>query len=62
MYVSVPSGPSDAVLNDYQDEDEVRAKCVPTAVIYCEANLGRVDGKTANGLVRHCESTRSWQS
>lgn len=27
----------------------------PTAVVYCEANLGRMDGKTANGLVRHSE-------
>ncbi len=27
----------------------------PTAVVYCEANFGSVDGKTANGLVRHSE-------
>jgi len=27
----------------------------PTAVIYCEANFGRLDGKTANGLVRSSE-------
>lgn len=26
-----------------------------TAVVYCEANFGRVDGKTANGLVRSSE-------
>lgn len=26
-----------------------------TAVVYCEANFGRIDGKTANGLVRHSE-------
>jgi uncharacterized NAD-dependent epimerase/dehydratase family protein len=26
-----------------------------TAVVYCEANLGSIDGKTANGLVRHSE-------
>ncbi len=26
-----------------------------TAVIYCEANLGALDGKTANGLVRYSE-------
>jgi len=25
------------------------------AVVYCEANLGEIDGKTANGLVRHSE-------
>ncbi|MDZ4166321.1 MAG: DUF1611 domain-containing protein [Coriobacteriia bacterium] len=28
---------------------------LPTAVIYCEANFGGVDGKTANGLVRQSE-------
>jgi len=27
----------------------------PTAVIYCEANFGDLDGKTANGLVRFSE-------
>ena len=26
-----------------------------TAVVYCEGNFGAVDGKTANGLVRHSE-------
>ena len=28
---------------------------VATAVVYCEANFGEIDGKTANGLVRHSE-------
>ena len=28
---------------------------VATAIVYCEANFGGVDGKTANGLVRHSE-------
>jgi uncharacterized NAD-dependent epimerase/dehydratase family protein len=35
-----------------------RAAPVPhrrTAVVYCEANFGETDGKTANGLVRHSE-------
>ncbi|MCU1369771.1 MAG: hypothetical protein JWO77_965 [Ilumatobacteraceae bacterium] len=27
----------------------------PSAVVYCEANFGEQDGKTANGLVRHSE-------
>ena len=27
-----------------------------TAVVYCEGNFGRIDGKTANGLVRHSET------
>ncbi|MFY0610257.1 MAG: DUF1611 domain-containing protein [Hyphomicrobiaceae bacterium] len=26
-----------------------------TAIVYCEANFGQLDGKTANGLVRHSE-------
>jgi len=30
-------------------------KRTATAVIYCEANFGAIDGKTANGLVRHSE-------
>ena len=30
----------------------------PTAVVYCEANFGTPDGKTANGLVRHSERYR----
>ncbi|MBV7299271.1 DUF1611 domain-containing protein [Enterovibrio sp. NIFS-20-8] len=25
---------------------------LPTAIVYCEANFGKIDGKTANGLVR----------
>ncbi len=29
-----------------------------TAVVYCEANFGKIDGKTANGLVRHSELYR----
>lgn len=28
----------------------------PTAIVYCEANFGLIDGKTANGLVRHSEA------
>lgn len=27
----------------------------PQAIVYCEANFGAIDGKTANGLVRHSE-------
>lgn len=30
----------------------------PTAVVYCEGNFGDIDGKTANGLVRHSETYR----
>ena len=31
---------------------ERQKKQVATAVVYCEANFGEIDGKTANGLVR----------
>lgn len=30
----------------------------PSAVIYCEGNFAQIDGKTANGLVRHSEAYR----
>ena len=30
----------------------------PTAIVYCEANFGDIDGKTANGLVRCSEKYR----
>lgn len=33
----------------------VDRKRVATAIVYCEANFGGPDGKTANGLVRHSE-------
>jgi len=33
-------------------EDKPR---VATAVVYCEGNFGDIDGKTANGLIRHSE-------
>ena len=29
-----------------------------TAIVYCEGNFGNIDGKTANGLVRHSEKYR----
>ncbi len=32
-----------------------KAKKIPKAIIYCEANFGDIDGKTANGLIRHSE-------
>lgn len=33
----------------------VAPQIAPTAVVYCEANFGDLDGKTANGLVRSSE-------
>ncbi|MEZ8042038.1 EBNA-1 nuclear protein [Vibrio tasmaniensis] len=31
---------------------------IPSAIVYCEGNFGKIDGKTANGLVRHSLSYR----
>ncbi len=28
---------------------------IATAIVYCEGNFGKIDGKTANGLIRHSE-------
>lgn len=33
-------------------------KETPTAIVYCQGNFAKVDGKTANGLVRHSETFR----
>ncbi|MEQ8651205.1 MAG: DUF1611 domain-containing protein [Kiloniellales bacterium] len=30
----------------------------PTAIVYCEGNFAKTDGKTANGLVRHSQAYR----
>ncbi|MEO3413039.1 DUF1611 domain-containing protein [Roseovarius sp. CAU 1744] len=30
----------------------------PTAIVYCEGSFGDIDGKTANGLVRHSQAYR----
>ncbi|MDC5821309.1 DUF1611 domain-containing protein [Vibrio europaeus] len=30
----------------------------PSAIVYCESNFGKIDGKTANGLVRHSQNYR----
>ena len=35
-----------------------KSKSLNTAIVYCEANFGAIDGKTANGLVRHSEKYR----
>ena len=33
-----------------------RDECqLATAIVYCEANFGAIDGKTANGLIRRSE-------
>lgn len=44
---------SEAVMGSLSVKSPAPTK--PTAVVYCEANFGAPDGKTANGLVRHSE-------
>ncbi len=38
-----------------QPQPSRKSKRSATAIVYCEANFGGMDGKTANGLVRHSE-------
>jgi uncharacterized NAD-dependent epimerase/dehydratase family protein len=35
-----------------------RPQITPTAIVYCEGNFAKIDGKTANGLVRHSQTYR----
>ncbi len=37
---------------------KARLSSPPSAIVYCEDNFAKVDGKTANGLVRHSEAYR----
>ena len=44
--------------NAPQVNSAIGSKQIPTAIVYCEANFGAIDGKTANGLVRQSEKYR----
>lgn len=46
------------VLGSLQAAKIMQNAKTPTAVIYCEGNFAKIDGKTANGLVRHSEAYR----
>ncbi len=48
------SAPTRGVRHVPAAEDEACQRGA-TAIVYCEANFGAIDGKTANGLVRHSE-------
>ncbi|NUY56686.1 DUF1611 domain-containing protein [Salinivibrio sp. EAGSL] len=37
---------------------ESQGALTPTAIVYCEGHFGKIDGKTANGLVRHSQKYR----
>ena len=43
---------------DFGQASDAPARSAPTAIVYCEGNFGKIDGKTANGLVRHSEKYR----
>jgi uncharacterized NAD-dependent epimerase/dehydratase family protein len=49
----IPHSPTDSARPASNDD-----RAHPTAVVYCEANFGAPDGKTANGLVRYSERYR----
>ncbi len=59
---ALPAPPADRIhvaTNVSAKSARLRTSCehevVETAVVYCEANFGAIDGKTANGLVRYSE-------
>ena len=35
---------------------QLQASSAPTAIVFCEGNFVKVDGKTANGLIRHSQA------
>ena len=53
-----PQAPPDMPSNHRTDANKAGTNVVPTAVVYCEGNFGQIDGKTANGLVRHSQAYR----
>ncbi len=53
-----PQAPPDMPSNHRAHAKKVVAKGGPTAIVYCEGNFGQIDGKTANGLVRHSQAYR----
>ena len=53
-----PQAPPDLSASRRSHTNKEVAKGVPTAIVYCEGNFGQIDGKTANGLVRHSQAYR----
>ncbi len=53
-----PASPTLRVVNKTNNEQSISSRDLEpgtTAIVYCEANFGKMDGKTANGLVRYSE-------
>ena len=59
--IRLSSRPPISSINSYQElgnlkrQTQKNTKLLKTAIVYCEANFGSIDGKTANGLIRHSE-------
>jgi uncharacterized NAD-dependent epimerase/dehydratase family protein len=53
-----PQAPPDLSASRRSHTKKDVTKGVPTAIVYCEGNFGQIDGKTANGLVRHSQAYR----
>ena len=53
-----PQAPPDVSASRRSHTSKDVTQGVPTAVVYSEGNFGQVDGKTANGLVRHSQAYR----
>lgn len=41
-----------------QSNTEAHIITTPSAIVYCEGNFAKIDGKTANGLIRHSQAYR----
>ena len=53
--VNKPSAIHNSVIANRNALRGADRKSAPTAIVYCEANFGAIDGKTANGLIRYSE-------
>ena len=53
-----PQTPPDVSASCRSPTNKYMTNGVSTAVVYCEGNFGQIDGKTANGLVRHSQAYR----
>lgn len=54
---SAQAPPSERLINPKYPTRMHGAK-TPTAIVYCEGNFAQIDGKTANGLIRHSQAYR----
>jgi uncharacterized NAD-dependent epimerase/dehydratase family protein len=57
-YLSGPQTPPSGPLSNVANRPRTKFAKTPSAVVYCEGNFAKLDGKTANGLVRHSETYR----